>query len=327
MNKSNYFCIMIKLFINQINTILFTSLLFLSCPASADALFGKDNDKDVIWKSGLNLYFKYMEQDESRFGKNDHPVDLDAKVISTALESLKILDEKLFSSDAVVIQIFPPHQLKLLGENLSKGLKNAKPEQDIIFVMERGSRQLLLLTEKELVAGRAFYKEGKLNIIIGDYNLVRNKAFESVYDPSGQGNIPYTLNHGYRSESATGFDEKIINVAGVENKIADKKLRLNWFVIDVKAAADAVIAEKNAKGKSSQGVNDEAIRQEADRLARERRQLRLEMAKMRKEMQEGTNKEQLTIEERLARLEELREQKLVTEAEYEQKRKEILDDI
>lgn len=52
------------------------------------------------------------------------------------------------------------------------------------------------------------------------------------------------------------------------------------------------------------------------------------MAKMRKEMQEATNnKEQLTVEERLAKLDELHDKQLISDDEYEQKRKEILDDI
>ena len=101
-------------------------------------------------------------------------------------------------------------------------------------------------------------------------------------------------------------------------------------MIDVKVAADAYMANKNT-GNKSETVNTEAMRQETEQLARERRQLRLEMAKMRKEMQEGTNggtsKEQLTVKERLAQLEELREKKLITEDEYAKKRKEILDDI
>ena len=285
-------------------------------------------DDDVVWKSGLNLYFKLREQDDTRYGKNDHPVDLDSNTISTALESLVYVDETLFTANEVVKPVFPSQQIKLLGTNLSKGLKQAKPDQDIIFVMEKSYRKLAILTERALVAGRAFYKDGKLNLIIGDYNLARNEAFEAVYDPSGKGNVPYNLNHGYRSKSTSGFKENTIKIAGVENKIAGKQRRRDWFVIDVKVAAEAVIADKNNKNKSNEAVNTEAFQQEAERLARERRQLRLEMAKMRKEMQEGANnKEQLTIEERLANLDELREKELINENEYEQKRKEILDDI
>lgn len=311
-----------KLKKNQ-SIILFVSLLFLSFLVEAEGLF---SNEDVIWSSGP-LYFKYTEQDETTYGSNDHPVELDPVEISTALSSLNILDEKFFSSEEVLRPVFTSSQLKLLGLNLSRGLKNAKPEQDIIFVMEKSYKHLLVLDESALVAGRAFFKDGKLNIIIGDYNLVRNKAFESVYDPSGKNRVPYTFNYGFRLSAASSFKENTIKVAGVENKVVKNELRQNWFVIDVKAAASAVNANKNNRNKPGESVNTEAFQQETERLARERRQLRLEMAKMRKEMQDGNNKEQLTIEERLAKLDELREKKLITEDEYQVKRKEILDDI
>ena len=312
---------MIKIYKNQIIIKFFISCLFLSVSVSA---FGKEND--VIWQSGLNLYFKYAEQDDSSFGKNDHPVDLSASDISTALQSLTYKDKTFFSSE-VIKPVFSTQQVKMLGINLSKGLKNAKPDQDIIFVMEKSYKKLAVLTERALVAGRVFYKNGKLNIIIGSYNVVRNEAFESAYDPSGKGNVPYILNHGYRDKAVSeGFNENIIQVDGVENNIANNQLRKDWFVIDVKAAANAVLANRNKRNNPGT-IDNEAFKQETERLARERRQLRLEMAKMRKEMKEGTNQEQLTVEERLARLDELRKKKLITEAEYEQKRKEILDDI
>jgi hypothetical protein len=318
---------------NHIITVFITSLLFFSSAVHAISLLGNDDDPDVIWKSGVNLYFKYTEQDESGFGKNDHPVDLDEKDISNALQSLNIPDKSFFSSEVDIKPVFPSQQVKLLSENLSKGLKNAKPEQDIIFVMGKSYTKLHFLTERAFVTGRAFYKDGKLNLIIGDYDLGRNEALESVYDPSGKGDVPYTFNLGYRSKSS-GFKQEIIQTAGVENKILAHERRQNWLMIDVKVAADAFIAKKNSNNKSNDTVNNAAIQKEAEQLARDRRQLRLEMAKMRKEMQEGTNKEgmnkekeQLTTEERLGRLEELHKKKLITEDEYEQKRKEILDDI
>ena len=310
---------MIKLYKNQIITLFFIFLQILSHPVSAD-----DN---VIWKSGVNLYFKYVEQDDSSFGKNDHPIDLDPKEVATALDSLTYQDKTFFSSE-VITPVFTTQQTKLLGINLSNGLRKAKPDQDIIFVLEKSYKKLGILTERALLGGRAFYKNGRLNIIIGSYDVVRNEAFESAYDPSGKGNVPYTLINGSRKQSTSeSFNENLLKVDGVENKIADNQLRKDWFVIDVKAAADAMLANRNKSNGSQGTVDNEAFRQEAERLARERRQLRLEMAKMRKEMQEGTNHEQLTVEERLARLDELLKKKLITEAEYEQKRKEILDDI
>ena len=313
---------------NHIVTIVLTFLTLFSGYTSALNLLGNDDDEDYIWRSGLNLYFKYVKQDDSSYGKNDHPADLDEKDISYALQSLTIPDKGFLSTALDVKPLFPTQQINLLSVNLAKGLKKAKPDQDIIFVMEKTYRKLHFLTEKAFVTGRAFYKDGKLNLIIGDYDLDRNEAFESVYDPSGKGSVPYTFNQGYRSKSASGFSQEINRTAGVENKIINHDRRQDWLVIDIKAAADAYLATKNRKNKSDETVNNAAIQQEADRLARERRQLRMEMAKMRKEMQEGSNnKEQLTTEDRLARLKELLDKKLITEAEYEQKRKEILDDI
>jgi len=68
----------------QLFTLFFISLCFIS-----GTVFAAD---DVIWKSGLNLYFKLREQDDTRYGKNDHPVDLDSNTISTALQEMKLLN-------------------------------------------------------------------------------------------------------------------------------------------------------------------------------------------------------------------------------------------
>jgi hypothetical protein len=305
--------------------IVATILTGLLCIPSANAFKLGGDDPDVIWRSGAVQVIKYNAQDDSRFGKNNHPVDLDVNDITNALKALYIPDDSFMSKDTDHMPVFTFEQMKLLGENLSKGLKNAKPDQDIIFILGKSHRKLLLLTSKEYMAGRAFYKDGKLNIIIGNYALPRNDAFESVYDPSGQGNVPYAFNFGSRTNDSGEIKNYIVRADGIENKVIANKLRKDWFVIDVKTAALTAI-NRNNKDKAG-NIDTEAIRQETEQLAKERRQLRLEMAKMRKEMQEGTNKEQLSTEDRLARLRELLDKKMITEAEYEQKRKEILDDI
>jgi len=51
------------------------------------------------------------------------------------------------------------------------------------------------------------------------------------------------------------------------------------------------------------------------------------MARLRKEMTESGTTGVASIEERLAALDELREKNLISDAEYDRKRKEILDDI
>ena len=157
-------------------------------------------------------------------------------------------------------------------------------------------------------------------MLFRSYALPRNDAFEKLYDPSGKGAVPYVFNFGSRTSASSEMKDYVVRLEGVENKVIANNVRKDWFVIDVNVAA-ATAMNQGAKGKKSQerSVDSEAIRLEAEALARERRQMRLEMAKMRKEMQEGTNntQDQLTVEERLEQLAELRDKKLITEEEYE----------
>ena len=55
--------------------------------------------------------------------------------------------------------------------------------------------------------------------------------------------------------------------------------------------------------------------------------MRLEMAKLRKEMNENKSGPDLSIEERLGKLEELRDKDLITKEEYDKRRAEILNEI
>jgi len=321
---------MIKIFKNQsitLNLILFFALLVLFSNAVFAISFFED-DEDVIWKTGLNLYFKYADQDETKYGKNDHPVELDAKTITNALKSLEFT-EKSFLSRETIRTVFSVSQTNLLSKQVAKGLKNAKPGQDIIFVMEGGSRKLIILNEKNFVAGRVFYKEGKLNIILGEYDMARNDSLEMVIDPSGRGAVAYSFNHGQRSRDSKKFDGAVIAVPGVENKHFGKKLRKDWFMIDVEIASKAYLTALNER-KNPSSRDDKRLQVEAAKLARERREMRTEMARMRKQMKEinlGAGSSSKTPEERIVTLGQLREKELITQEEYDTRRKEILNDI
>jgi len=313
---------------NQLAGLFLPVLLFLLVPpVFAGGLIGGDSG-EMIWKSGANRYIKLVKQENARFGANDHPVELDAKDIRFALEAITLSKDGLLAEKTEAL--FSQRQAALLGENLATGLKNAGPDQDIVFVLEKSVPQFIFMTEQVFVAGRTFYKDGKLNIIIGDYNMFRSEELERVYDSSGQLGAPYTFNHGYRGENANKVKGKFEPVAGIQNMILGNKVRNDWFVIDVQTAAQAFLAKRNQDNRSGgQAVDDKAIRLEAARLAKERRELRMEMARMRKEIQESSsgNNNNLSIEERLARLDELRQKDLITADEYEQKRNEILNDI
>ena len=301
--------------------------LCLSSQAFAD-LFG--SDEDVLWKSGNNLYIKLVEQDKSGSGKtppNDHPVTLNSRQVADALSQITVWEKKVFSDDADAESVFAISQARFLGNFISQGLAKAAPGQDLVFVLASQKQLALGFKDRVYVAGRVFYHDERLHVIIGDHDRPADKGLEAVYDAQGDVEVVYNFTIGKRAQPS-GFKGNIITGNGIEVYLQENKRRRDWIVIDVPAAAAAFIAKTEKKDKPAAGADSEAIREEAARIAHERRQMRAEMARMRKEMNEVMeNKEQLTIEERLARLDELHKKNLISDSEYDQKRKEILDDI
>ncbi len=285
--------------------------------------------EDVIWRSGNSMYFKYEPLDSDKFGNNDHPVDLEEKDIAIALESLIIWDKEYLSNEGDSTPVFSLREINRLAKFIAKGLRGARPDQDIVFLTEMTSPKLILLKKKIANAGRAFYKDGKLNLIIGTYNQSRNDAFEKVYDPGGQSKLPYQISHGSRSRTGS-FDQAIVKVNGVEN-MKTGKTRRDWFVIDVKLASESYLAQIKAKQNPQEDSNKRLLEKQSAELAKERREMRLEMARLRKEMEQNQGgavaSNESSLEERLKTLDELKSKDLITQDEYDTKRQEILNDI
>jgi len=319
---------MIKSYMHQSIILLLAGLLAVSGPVAAAV-----GDGDYLWKSGRNQYIKYAELDTDQYGPNDHPAQLNPRQIVTALEALQFRSEDFFATDDDLKPVFSVSEARRLGEHLARGLREARPDQDITFVVAKSVPQLMFFTDTALTSGRAFYKDGRLNIIIGKYEMTINEEFERVYDSSGQVS-PYTFTHGSRTGRSGDIRQNLANVAGIENKVVNNDPRQDWFVIDVPTAAAAVARQKQeAQRGGGGGVDSEEARQmrlEAARMKKEQRELKLEMARMREQMKSLNNGGSAggeTVEERLATLERLHDEGLVTDEEYEAKRREILGDI
>ncbi|MBL1142399.1 MAG: SHOCT domain-containing protein [Proteobacteria bacterium] len=312
---------------NLLIYILFLSLLTINSAIAASYF----EDEDVIWQSGYNL-FKFDDKDRKNAIQNDHPVNLNEKEIAIALESLRIIEKKLFGSDDEPESVFSISTSRKLAKFIVEGLKQAKPNQDIVFMVQSLKPKLVFLEQKYMTSGRVFIKDNKLNLIIGDFEYPINDAFESAINPSGQGTSTLTtlgLKHGSRSENSNGFKETLITSAGIDNKRSKNELRNDWLVIDTKIAADTYLAEIE-KLKNPKTQTDKKLEAEAAKLAKQRREMRAEMARMRKEVQDATSNKSSSaksIEERMATLDQLLDKKLITQEEYDSKRKEILSDI
>jgi hypothetical protein len=290
----------------------FTFLIF-----STSSVFGVDSSKDneFIWKANKNVYFKYAEQDSSIFGLNEHPVELKSDEIKAALKSLKLLKKDNAPSYKQSTSVFTAQQINLLSQYLAKGLITAKPNQDIIFALEKSRHGLLgLKTERFFVAGRAFYKDNKLNIIIGNYDRARDEGFEAAYDPTHVGIVSYQFDYGRRSTNSDGFNKAIIKFQGLENKLLDGHQRNDWLLIDLKLAPNTSNFKPEAQ-------------KETARKRNEQEELSGNEGARRSHPSAETRPTTGSIEERLTILNRLKEKGLITDKEYTTKRKQILDDF
>ncbi|MBI2992653.1 MAG: SHOCT domain-containing protein [Gammaproteobacteria bacterium] len=310
---------------SKINIVRF--LLALLVTASWSPLARADED---IWKSGLNLYVRLTEQDDAASGRpvpNQHPVNLDPAAIANSLIDIQVWDKHWFKKDEIE-EVFSPEQARLLGQQLAIALRKASPGQDIVFAVSRTDTKFLGFRDLSYTAGRAFYSNDRLNIIIGDFMRPPDKFQERATSSAGVMEIKYYFRHG-RRDDPSDFESAVMTGDGVEVYNEGGKRRLDWLVIDVNRASAARLAEEKAGEEANAPVSDEALRQEAARFAQERREMRLEMARMRKEVGSGQTGAESTapIESRLKTLDELRQKKLISDEEYERKRQDILNDL
>lgn len=309
--------------------LLFISVCFLS---SANALFENEN---IIWKSGYNQ-FVLVNFDAKKHGPNQHPVKLNVQEIDAALKSLTLRGEGFSGQDEQPEPVFTFLTAKRLAENIAKGLNQASPEQDLFFTVQSSKQKLLILTKKFVTSGRAFYRDGKLNIIIGDYEIALNDELERILDPGETGTSAtlFGLDDAERAGQVFGgFDEDVVRVRGIDYNLVNNKPRKDWFVIDLETASEAYAAQQKELEERFKGKGEQQLEREAALLAKQRREMRAEMARMRQQIDDidkggssssgGTS----SIEQRMATLDALRAKDLITQDEYESKRQEILNDI
>ena len=309
--------------------VLYVLALLYAGITQADLLPSFGADDEDLWKSGANLYIRLTDQDQSKKDAtppNQHPVQLAPGLITNALEGLEARSGGGFFKKKKLNKLFSLQQARLLGQYVSAGLSKARPDQDIVFVLARSEKKYLVLQNTGYTGGRVFYLDGKLHLIIGDYDNEGDRFKETVERSHGVTNTKQYFKHGRRAKSV-GFKGSILGMAGVEPHVDGKKRRRDWIEIDLEQAASVHLAQK-AEQAPDETVTSAAMQAEAAKMARERREMRLEMAKMRKEMKSsnGGSSDQ-TIEQRLMTLKDLRDKELISAEEYQHKRDQILGEI
>ena len=218
-------------------------------------------------------------------------------------------------------------QVGTLSRYLVEGLAQAAVNEDVVFVV-RGYAKVALDIAKERfwTAGRVFYKDQKLNMIVGTFQLRKDRGVRQAEGAHGvlDNYADLHFDHGSRRKR-TSMPGRIVTTPGVAFNGRGGE-RPDWVQIDVALAADAyresLVPDEDRK-------RDQRVKQEAAKLTVERRQMREEMARLRKELEvvkSGGNQVQ-GLEQRLATLQELKEKDLISEAEFVSRRKAILEEI
>ncbi len=287
-------------------------------------LFDKPEVTATIWEQ--TEQFVRLVAIEDKAALNNHPIALDPVEVEQALASLQLWTKGGVFRDEQSLPVYPKSQASTIARYLVDALNKASPNEDVIFNI-RGYADVLLSVgrERQWTTGRVFYKDGKLNLIVGEYQKRIDKAKKNVEGSFGVAEDFRDVNFDIAGRRSKGhMPGRIVNTAGVEHGEAD---RADWVAIEVLKAAKAY---RDGQTPVAARKEEEKVRNEAAKLTLERREMREEMARMRKELktlQEGGSSKALPLEERLAKLQKLLDKGLISADDFKQRKAAILDDI
>lgn len=320
-------------FLNALVTIavVISGALVCSRPAMAldllPDIFKKEEVRTSIWE--LNEQYVRLVKIETGAPRNEHPVPIEAIELEQALASLQLWVGGGVFRDEQATPVYQSKQAALIARYVTDALSKASPDEDVTFNVRSYVDVLLALgREREWTTGRVFYVDGKLNLIIGEYQKRLDKAKKTVEGSFGVTDDFRDVYFELGSRKNKGkMPGRIVNTNGIE-VVKDGKLRPDWVRIDVGKAA---LAYRDAQTPVGLRKEEKKAKAEAAKLTIERRQMREEMARMRKELknlQGGSGgATTATVEERLSKLQQLLERGLISAEEFKQRKREILQDI
>lgn len=260
-----------------------------------EPVFGPSDEKRLQqWTKNPEQKLPWGELDFVRLVERDggvanaHPVSLDVKQVATALSSVLVKplreERELFSDDEV----------KKLAPIIVAALKVAGPNQDLAFVVSGQHAWAGLIPPALTNSGRIFFADGKLNVLLGmlQVDVAGDKRYGSRQDPS--------FNLGARASATKGI--RIVGVTEGEAHV----IREDWIALTPGVAAAPAMTNAPAAGGTPANA---ATAVPAPTL------------RAPEVTQDGFYSKQ---EGRLRALQRMKDQGLLTDAEYQAKRAEIL---
>mmetsp|Transcript_16696 Transcript_16696/g.21934 ORF Transcript_16696/g.21934 Transcript_16696/m.21934 type:complete len:287 (-) Transcript_16696:47-907(-) len=269
------------------------ALLFITTVHIADA--------QVIFQEDKNNFIRLVEKQneaDSDMRANQHPFTLQEQDVSAILSAIQVVKNKNTSTP-----LFSNEQVALLATYLPEALRTATAQQDVIFALSKEKRYLAgLKTQTYYVAGSIFVADDQLNILIGEFDKVTNKAYEMAYDPTSQGLVKYDFNFGKRERAKFSFNRPVsFSVSGIELKT---KNRFDWVVAPTQLALATTKREEKFSPPNRENTpttRDKSI--------------------------SATLPTEDEVIARFKRLDALKKAKLISEKEYAQKRQQLLDEL
>lgn len=331
--------------------VLSAGMLLLPPESEALSLLPHFGSKETVIWSSRHQYVRLVPQgrvDGKAPPPNDQPVHFGVAQLRAALGGIDQVDAKnKVAAHAVARPVFSDSELDELAPALVHGLARAKPDQDVVFVVE-GAPSWGKHPQLQAVAGRVFFRGGKLNLIFGD--LGRLVGFAALRVQGGYNLTPDIRTHPIR----VGVRARPIQHDWVLNLREGMSfhgnsagvLRDDWLELDVPKVVAGLQAQAPRRtatvqpGRRMMAValtgESRQLRQQTMALVAQRQEMQLQMAHMQKELSEiQSRKEQEQTAAaapkgavaRLSMLDKLLRDKLITRREFDAKRKEILSQL
>lgn len=251
-------------------------------------LFG-GGEEFVIWQD-TGQYVKIVDQDKFQKYKhapgNRHPASLNPSDVAVVLSSLQTRGGEGAGASKGAASLFTTAEVALLAPKLADAITKVKPDQDVIFAVsdintKAGSNARLS------TAGRVFVNDNGLNLILGDSFQPAGSASGVVVDHT---EAPYRP--GRRREALDTAGE-VAAGPGLSFASGGRNPRYDWVMIDMPtvvaayrgprvplATAPALTTTPATTADTSAAPEDTA------KLLQERQQMREEMARMRRQLDE-----------------------------------------
>ncbi len=287
---------------------LLTPMLCL-CLGFVQVATASSNKTTEIWK-GVDEFVVLAPQDAltgNAVPRNDHPVVIEPANLAAALARLRVQE----GSAPEAVPLFGNDAARKLATPLCTALSRAAADQDILFAIETLQKAAIFGSKPVSVAGRAFYQDQRLHLIIGELHVstvpTEYKNYPIGYPKPDRRLHPHQT--GERSREAHYDPAAHFETGdGVSLFVQDGRLRPDWLVLNVSALA-APDQRAAATAPSAPTVTSQNPLPASAGAAK------------------PSTSAPPAIEERLRRLKHLREQDLITEEEYNRKRGEILDQL